>query len=141
MIPLLLFSFPSLLSFLPSNQIIHNTKMISFQTQTAHSLYLVGASLLLFDLCWGFVVGLTPFPKLALTAHIQFMAEGSMVLLAGFLTEKTDLMTLSRGQCWTVWAGMVAVWPTLLSEVANAWWGTKDLLPIVSGMRVGKGSE
>lgn len=64
-----------------------------------------------------------------------------MVLLAGFLTEKTELIALSRGQCWTVWAGMVAVWPTLLSECANAWWGTKDLLPIVSGMRVGEGSE
>jgi (hydroxyamino)benzene mutase len=63
-----------------------------------------------------------------------------MILLAGLLTEKTELIKLSETQCWIVWLGMVSVWPTLLTEVANAWWGTKDLLPIV-GLRLPFGAR
>ena len=46
----------------------------SSQKATAHTLYILGASLMLFGLCWGFVVPGTPFPRLGLTAHIQCMA-------------------------------------------------------------------
>ena len=38
-----------------------------------------------FGLIWGFFVPLTPYPRLALTAHIQFAVEGTMVVAAGLL--------------------------------------------------------
>ncbi|GLI74101.1 hypothetical protein PoHVEF18_002335 [Penicillium ochrochloron] len=69
-----------------------------FETRTAHSLYLIGATLMAFGLCWGFYVPHTPFPKLALTAHIQCMVEGMMILLSGMLVEKTDIVKLSETQ-------------------------------------------
>jgi hypothetical protein len=84
-----------------------------------------------FGLCWGFYVPNTPFPKLALTAYIRCMVEGMMVLLSGVLIEKTDLVRLSDTQATIVWAGMVGVWPVLLTECADAWWGTNGILPIV----------
>lgn len=87
---------------------------------------------MLFGLCWGFIVPTTPYPRLGLTAHIQCMAEGSMILLAGILTDQTDHVTLSEAQAQVVLWGMATVWPVMLTEVANAWWGTKGLLPIVS---------
>ncbi len=106
----------------------------TFETRTAHSLYLTGAALMVFGLCWGFCVPHTPFPKLALTAHIQCMVEGMMILLSGMLVEKTDLIKLSERQATIVWAGMVGAWPVLLTECANAWWGTSGILPIVGCM-------
>lgn len=102
------------------------------QTRIAHSLYLIGASLMAFGLCWGFYVPHTPFPKLALTAHIQCMVEGMMILLSGMLVERTELVMLSEMQAKIVWAGMIGAWPVLMTECANAWWGTNGILPIVS---------
>lgn len=85
-----------------------------------------------FGLCWGFYVPHTPFPRLALTAHIQCMVEGTMILLSGMLVEKTDHIKLSETQATIVLVGMVGAWPVLLMECANAWWGTSGILPIVS---------
>lgn len=63
------------------------------------------------------------------------MVEGMMILLSGMLVEKTDLVKLSETQATIIWAGMVGVWPVLLTECANAWWGTNGILPIVSCVR------
>ncbi len=38
---------------------------------------------------------------------------------------------LSPLQAAIVQVGCVAVWPVILSEVANSWWGTKSTLPIL----------
>lgn len=57
-----------------------------------------------------------------------------MILLSGMLVEKTDLIKLSERQATIVWAGMVGAWPVLLTECANAWWGTSGILPIVGCM-------
>lgn len=107
----------------------------TFESRTAHSLYLTGASLMLFGLCWGFYVPHTPFPRLALTAHIGCMSNGVMIILGGMLVERTDLVKLSETQVKIVWAAMVGTWPVLMTECANAWWGTNGILPIVSCMR------
>ena|SRR5947207_1369310 len=104
----------------------------SYQTRTANSLYRHGASVMTFGLCWGFYVANTPFPRLALTAHIQCTVTAMMILCAGMLVEKTDLVKLSETQATIVWTGLVAAWPVLLSECANAWWGTNEMLPLVS---------
>lgn len=107
----------------------------TFETRTAHSLYLNGASLMVFGLFWGFYVPYTPFPKLAISAHSKCMIEGMMILLSGMLVERTDLVMLSETQAKIVWAGMIGAWPVLMTECANAWWGTNGILPIVSCVR------
>ncbi|KAJ3047957.1 hypothetical protein HK097_011019 [Rhizophlyctis rosea] len=98
-----------------------------------------GMGLIVAGLVWGFFIPQTPFPRLALTAHIQFQAEGAMILLAGLLLNskpfpKSDVQvasTLSALQARLVRIGAIMVWPILLSEVANAWWGTKATLPLL----------
>ena len=44
-----------------------------------------GAVYMLVGLIWGMVVPATPFPRLALTAHIQLTANGIMFLVAGLV--------------------------------------------------------
>src|SRR6185437_14640972 len=69
-----------------------------------------GLSFILAGLLWGLMIPHTPYPRLALGAHIQF--EGSGVLLI--------IMS-----AWLTWA-------MALSEVGNAWWGTAQMLPIAA---------
>lgn len=111
-------------------------------------LYLLrhGSGLVGFGLLFGFIVPFTPYPRLGLTAHIQFAVEGTMVLASGLILQsdpfagKTSLGgkshaatvpladRLARWQRRVIYWGTASIWVTLLSEVANAWWGTQWVL-------------
>ncbi|KAK3367798.1 hypothetical protein B0H63DRAFT_489793 [Podospora didyma] len=118
--------------------------------QSRLPLYLLrhGSGLIGFGLLFGFVVPMTPYPRLALTAHIQFAVEGTMVLAAGLLLNSDPFPSLSSSaklerktmadrltplQRRVVYWGCAGIWVTLLSEAANAWWGTRWVLPIAHG--------
>ncbi|KAK9482019.1 hypothetical protein V1527DRAFT_477712 [Lipomyces starkeyi] len=104
----------------------------NMQAATGLSLIRSGVSLQLFGLLWGMIVQLTPFPRLALTAHIQLMVEGAMVLGAGLLLRQPNLLKLSTLESRIVWWGMTSVWVVMLAECANAFWGTNQILPIAA---------
>ena len=90
-----------------------------------------GLSMILAGLVWGLIIPSTPFPRLALGAHIQFETNGVLIALLAVL-----LLTLSpRVGAGSVWVMVVTAWLTwfmALSEVANAWWGTSQMLPIAA---------
>jgi hydroxylaminobenzene mutase len=88
----------------------------------------------LVGLTWGFYVQHTPFPRLGLTAHIQPMAEGAMVLLAGVTLTQTSIIRVGETGAMVVKWGLGGVWVSMVAEMVNAWWGTKEVLPIVSIM-------
>jgi len=90
-----------------------------------------GLALVLVGLVWGLFVPMTPYPRLALGAHIQFVTNGLLFIVLGVL-----LLTLPHGvgrisaalmllSAWLTWA-------MGLSEVANAWWGTTEMLSIAA---------
>lgn len=90
-----------------------------------------GALLVLVGLVWGLVVPATPYPRLALGAHVQFVTNGMllMVLAAVLLTlphivgpKSVSVMVVAA---WLTW-GMA------MSEAANSWWGTTEMLPIIA---------
>ncbi len=102
-----------------------------------------GAGLIGFGLFFGFVVPFPPYPRLGLTAHIQFAVEGTMVVAAGLLLNSrpftatgntsTDKRVVDHLRPWqrrVVHWGMAGIWVTLMSEVANAWWGTQGVLTL-----------
>jgi len=90
-----------------------------------------GLMLVLAGLVWGLVVPNTPYPRLALGAHIQFETNGLL-----FIVLATLLLALPhRVGRLSVRVMLLAAWLTwamALSEVANAWWGTKEMLPIAA---------
>ncbi len=87
-----------------------------------------GLMLVLVGLVWGLVVPNTPYPRLALGAHIQFETNGLL-----FIVLATLLLALPhRVGRLSVRVMLLAAWLTwamALSEVANAWWGTNQMLP------------
>ena len=95
----------------------------------ARQLLLHGLALVMAGLLWGLIVPHTPFPRLALSAHIQFEGSGLLFIVTGMLL----LLVPHHAGTKTLLALLGAAWLTwlmALSEVGNAWWGTLEMLPI-----------
>ena len=91
-----------------------------------------GLMLVMVGLLWGFVVPHTPHPRLALGAHIQFITNGILIIVMAAILLKLphDVGPRSAGvMLLAAWL----IWPMALSEAANAWWGTTQMLPIAAG--------
>lgn len=91
-----------------------------------HGLLLVMAGLL-----WGFVVPHTPYPRLALGAHIQLVTNGLLiVVMATVVLKLSHTVGIKSARVMLIAAWLI--WPMALSEVANAWWGTSQMLPLAA---------
>ena len=94
---------------------------------------LQGMALILAGLLWGFAPSLTPYPRLAVGAHIQFETNGLLFVVLGILLLKLPHSAGDKA----VWVIVVSAWLTwlmALSEVANAWWGANQMLPVAAGL-------
>lgn len=104
---------------------------MSMQIRSRHIL-IHGLMLVMVGLLWGFTVPHTPYPRLALGAHIQFVTNGLLFIVAAVILLKLphDVGQKSAGvMLLAAWL----TWPMALSEAANGWWGTTQILPIAAG--------
>lgn len=90
-----------------------------------------GMLLVLVGLVWGLAVPATPYPRLALGAHIQLVTNGMllMVLATALLAVPNRVGPKS---VMVMQLAAFLTWAMALSEVANSWWGTKEMLPIAA---------
>ncbi len=90
-----------------------------------------GLALVLVGLHFGFAPPLTPYPRLALGAHIQFVTNGMLLMVLAIVV----LTVPHRAGPKSVGVMVVSAWLTwfmALSEAANAWWGANQMLPIAA---------
>jgi hydroxylaminobenzene mutase len=87
---------------------------------------------MLVGLVWGMAIPSTPFPRLALAAHIQLTANGVMFLVAGLVISHLT-SAIGGVSARILVAGPWLTWPVMLTEMANAWWGARNMLPIAAG--------
>ena len=96
--------------------------------------------LVLVGLVWGLVVPGTPYPRLALGAHIQFVSNSIL-----FIIQSTSLLALPHHVgIMSIWVMVQAAWLTwtmALSELANAWWGTLQPLSIAASQAGATGGK
>ncbi|MEI8383593.1 MAG: hypothetical protein WCJ09_25985 [Planctomycetota bacterium] len=99
-----------------------------------------GAVYMLVGLVWGMVIPASPFPRLALGAHIQLTAHGVMFLVAGLVILH---LPFAKGGVMAkiLIAGPWLTWPVMLTEMANGWWGARKTLPIAAGQAGAAGAE
>ena len=90
-----------------------------------------GLALVLVGLVWGLMVPHTPHPRLALGAHIQFITNGMLFVLMAVLVLKLP-HTLGIKSGIVMVAAAYLTWAMALSEVANAWWGTNQVLTVTA---------
>ena len=91
-----------------------------------------GLMLVMVGLLWGFVVPHTPYPRLALGAHIQLVTNGMLLMIMAVLLLALPHQVGPKSAAVMVLAAWLT-WAMGLSEVANAWWGTTQMLPITAG--------
>lgn len=90
-----------------------------------------GMALVLVGLVWGLVVPHTPHPRLALGAHIQFVTNGMLLIVLAILLLKLP-HHVGPKSVWVMILAAWLTWPMALSEAANAWWGTTQMLSIAA---------
>jgi (hydroxyamino)benzene mutase len=101
------------------------------QQRGQRQILLNGLTLIFVGLVWGLVVPATPFPRLGLTAHVQFMENGMLLVLQAMVLAAYPGLVGGWSIRTMVFAAWSA-WPMVLSEVANAWWGTTRTLTIAA---------
>lgn len=99
-----------------------------------------GLLLVMVGLIWGFAVPLAPYPRLALGAHIQFITNGMLFIVLSILLLKLPNHVGPKSATVMLIAAYLT-WLMALSEAANAWWGTNQMLPIAAGQSGATGGE
>jgi hydroxylaminobenzene mutase len=100
---------------------------------------ILGAALVLAGLGWGFFVPMTPYPRLALGAHIQFVTNGMLAMVLGIVLLKLP-HRVGRKSIWVMVLAAWLIWPMALSEVGSAWWGTNQMLPLAAAQAGARGA-
>jgi hydroxylaminobenzene mutase len=91
-------------------------------------------------LLWGMVIPATPFPRLALTAHIQLTSNGIMYLVGGLVISHLSLAADGIASRILVAAPWIT-WLVMLSEMGNGWWGARNMLPIAAAQAGASGAD
>lgn len=107
------------------------SSLINIHDRSRHIL-IHGLMLVMVGLIWGFVVPHTPHPRLALGAHIQFVTNGILIVIMALLLLKLPHHVGPKSIGVMLTAAWL-IWPMALSEAANAWWGTTQMLSIAAG--------
>jgi len=98
----------------------------------SHQILVNGLLLVMVGFLWGFVVPHTPFPRLALGAHVQFVTNGLVFIVMAILLLTLPHNVGPKSSAVMLWAARLT-WLMAFSEAANAWWGTAQMLPIAAG--------
>jgi hypothetical protein len=106
----------------------------------ARQILMHGLMFVLVGLVWGIVVPTTPYPRLALVAHIQLTGNGLLyIAMAVLLLTVPNRVGLKSA--WVMLLSAWLTWPMLISQAANAWWGTTQMLPIAGAQAGVSGDE
>jgi (hydroxyamino)benzene mutase len=97
----------------------------------SRQLLIHGLALIFVGLVWGLAVPKTPYPRLALGAHVQFEESGILILVVALLLMKVP-NRVGRKSVAVILLSAWLLWVMVFSEVGNAWWGTTQMLPIAA---------
>lgn len=99
-----------------------------------------GMVMVLVGLLWGTMIPVTPYPRLALTAHIQLELNGLVYVILGMLLTAVPNRVGPRSII-VMLISVYCTWGLTLSEVANSWWGAYQVLPIAAAQAGATGGE
>ena len=87
-------------------------------------------------LLWGVAAPKTPYPPIAISAHVLFMTSAAMVLLTGFLLKQPLVIELGAIESRIVYWGFAGLWVILASECLNSFWGANQIMVMVSSVAI-----
>jgi hypothetical protein len=91
-----------------------------------------GAILLTTSLIWGTQISNTPYPRIALSTHVNMLQHGLLSIAAGLLLREHGLVgKMDDWQVWVVFIPHMYLWVLGIASVGNTFWGTNKFLTIV----------
>jgi hypothetical protein len=103
-------------------------------SQTTLGLGLVrnGAILLTTSLLWGTQIAQTPYPRIALSTHVNMLQHGLLSIAAGLILREHGLVgKMEEWQNWVVFIPHMYMWVLAITNACNSFWGTNKFLTIV----------
>ena len=80
---------------------------------------------------WGPFLPNTPYPRIALSSHLNLIQEGLLAIAAGLITRDSELVKLTNGQLnFIIWAHL-GLWGIDFVSMCNSFWGTNKTLKMV----------
>ena len=101
-------------------------------TQASLGLALVkcGALQLTTGFIWGTLIPIPPYPRIALSAHMNLIQYGLLSIAAGLIARE-GAGYYSDWQMWVITGAHFGLWPLAIVMVLNSWWGTNRALTMV----------
>src|SRR5271170_8013213 len=94
------------------------------QPAIAVSLMQSGSILLTGSFLLGVFIPATPYPRIALSTHVNALQHGLLSIAAGLILRDNGLVNLTHWQVWTVAVAHYYLWVINGMSLANSWWGT-----------------
>jgi (hydroxyamino)benzene mutase len=109
------------------------TQTTPVMSQSAMSVGLLksGSLLLASAFTWGIFIPATPFPRIALSNHMNMIQHGFLSIGCGLILYQEGLIDLSEWQVWLVGLSHFYLWLLDFVSICNAWWGTSKTLQLV----------
>jgi (hydroxyamino)benzene mutase len=107
------------------------TTITMSQAAIALGLLKSGSLLLPAAFLLGIFIPATPFPRIALSSHVNMIQHGLLSIGAGLILYQTGLVELSEWQFWLVGLSHFYLWILDFVSICNAWWGTNKTLQVV----------
>jgi hypothetical protein len=101
------------------------------QVSIAASLVRSGAALLATGFAYGGLIRAVPYPRIALSTHMNLLQHGLLSVAAGYILREQGLVDLADWQLWTVAAAHYYLWAVDIGSILNGWWGTNKSQPLV----------
>jgi (hydroxyamino)benzene mutase len=101
------------------------------QSVIAASLLKSGSLFLASGFLWGVFIPQTPYPRIALSLHMNMIQHGLLSIAAGYILAEHGLVKLSPWQVWMVSIPHFYLWAIDILMLCNTWWGTNKALTIV----------
>ena len=89
-----------------------------------------GFALIMLGLIVGFFIPMLLNPRAGVTAHLEGVQNGMLLLLIAFFFPDMELK--AKGRTYLYWTGLYGAYANYVSALLTAMWGTNKLTPIVS---------
>jgi hypothetical protein len=103
---------------------------MSTQASLGLALIKCGALQLTAGFIWGTLIPLPPYPRIALSAHLNIIQHGLLSIAAGLIA-RDGAAQLSDWQIQLVAWAHFGLWALDIIGAANSWWGTNKAFTIV----------
>jgi hypothetical protein len=81
---------------------------------------------------WGIFIPKTPYPRIALSVHMNMIQHGLLSIAAGTILYQHGLVELSPWQIYMIGFPHYYLWLSDFVTLCNCWWGTNKGLKLVT---------